>query len=112
MELNSQPFPSQTNNSLCDNQKRSPEFETDNSTVKKRKRLAFLGDVGDDEELEGEAAQKYISVLRKSVIEHRKQTRILMQQNRRQQQRIDKLKSMLKELIEKTKNGNYIIEAS
>lgn len=78
--------------------------------LKKTKRLTYPGDVGDTEELDEEASQKYISVLRKSVMEQRKRTRRFMQQNRRKQERIDKLKAMLKELIEKTKNGNYIIE--
>lgn len=100
LELNSLPFPSESNELLSDSQ-----------NAKKRKRLFFAGDVGDDEELGEQSAQKYISVLRKTVMDHRKQTKTLMQRNRRQQQRIDKLKSLLKELVEKTKNGNYVIEA-
>lgn len=102
LELNSNPFPSQ---------KSTVEFDSDNRNDKKRtKRVAFPGDVGDDEELGDESAQKYISVLRKTVMDQRRQTKSLMQRNRRQQQRINKLKSLLKELVEKTKNGNYVIE--
>lgn len=101
LELKNVPFPSGT-----------PTVDPDSRNDKKRiKRLAFPGDVGDDEELGDESAQKYISVLRKTVMDQRKQTKTLMQQNRRQQQRINKLKSLLKELVEKTKNGNYVIEA-
>lgn len=77
---------------------------------KKKKRLIYPGDVRDDEELGEQSAQKYISVLRKTVMDQRKQTKTLMQQNRRYQQRVSKLKSLLKDLIEKTKSGYYLIE--
>lgn len=86
--------------------------ESTNSSLKieKKKRLAYFGDVKDDEELGEESAQQYISVLRKKVMDQRKQTKSLVQKNRRSRLRISKLTSLLKELIEKTKNGNYVIE--
>lgn len=107
MELKTTPLPSQSNDMSSDNH----ELNADGRMAKKKKRLTYPGDVGDDEELGEQSAQKYISVLRKTVMDQRRQTKTLMQQNRRQQQRINKLKSLLKELVEKTKNGNYIIEA-
>lgn len=97
--LESNPFQNQSN-----------DISGDSGNTRKKKRLSYPGDVGDDEELEEQSAQKYVSVLRKTVMDQRKQTKRLMQQNRRSQQRVNKLKSLLKELIEKTKNGNYVIE--
>ncbi|KAG4076489.1 hypothetical protein HA402_014453 [Bradysia odoriphaga] len=109
MQLKTNPVPSQSNQMF-----HSLDSGTNGAVygAKKVKRLSYPGDVGADEELEDETAQKYLAVLRKKVMEQRKQTRTLTQQNRRQQQRIVRLKSMLKELIEKTKNGNYIIESA
>lgn len=98
--LNSSPFPTQSN-----------DTSGDRRSTRNNKRLAYPGDVVDDDELGEESAQKYISVLRKTVMDQRKQTKRLTQQNRRSQKRVNKLKSLLKELIEKTKNGNYVIES-
>lgn len=100
--MNNNPLPSQ-----------SDKFELADSDFKpkKKKRLIYPGDVRDDEELGEQSAQKYIAVLRKTVMDQRKQTKTLMQQNRRYQQRVSKLKSLLKDLIEKTKTGHYLIES-
>lgn len=79
---------------------------------KRTKRLTYPGDFENAEKLSDEETRRYMSVLQKSLTDQRKQSRKLAQTNRRQQERINKLKTMLKELIDKTKNGNYIIEAS
>ncbi|KAJ6650013.1 hypothetical protein Bhyg_05256 [Pseudolycoriella hygida] len=101
LELKSNPFPSNFN------QLKNPAQD---GKIKSKKRISYPGDVGEYDELEQQTAQKYIAVLRKTVMDQRKQTINLMQQNRRKQQRINKLKTLLKELVEKTKNGNYVIE--
>lgn len=77
----------------------------------RKKRVSFPGDVSDIDELGEETSQKYMSLLRKTVMTQRKQMKTLQQQNRRYHKRISTLKGLLKELMEKTKNGNFAIEA-
>ncbi|XP_037047928.1 uncharacterized protein LOC119082521 [Bradysia coprophila] len=99
-QLKSNPVPSQSNQ-MFHNQESHSGNNGGVYGAKKVKRLSYPGDVGADEELEDETAQKYLAVLRKKVMEQRKQTRTLTQQNRRQQQRIVRLKSMMKAIDRK-----------
>lgn len=107
LQLKNNLLPSQ---SMCGNQASHSGSNGGVTGPKRAKFIRYPGDVGDNEVLDDATTQHYLSLLRKKVMEKSKLTRALTQQNRRQQQRIVRLKSMLKELIEKTKNGNYIIE--
>jgi len=108
LQLKSDPLSSQTvdqnllingNNVSAD----KPETFSEISKQMKRKRVCFPGDVRDDDELAEESAQKYIAVLRKSVNDYRMEKKTLLQRNRRYRGRIATLKTLLKDLVEKTK---------